>query len=148
MLRELTASFIIVAICVVIHITVIVLLAEWLLDRHEERKIQGKMANFLIVLIIVFAILIGIHLFETALWAMFYWSWNLFEDFETSLYFSMTSYTTIGYGDVVLPKKWRLLGVIEGISGVLLCGVSTAFIFVVLNGLFQIRLKKPSDKAN
>ena len=75
------------------------------------------------------------------MWAAFYWSQSLFENFETSLYFSLTSYTTIGFGDVVLPRRWRLLGAVEGISGVLLCGVSTAFIFAIVTVLFRIRLE-------
>jgi hypothetical protein len=39
----------------------------------------------------------------------------------------------------VLAHRWRLLGAIEGISGVLLCGISTAFMFAVINGMFQVR---------
>ena len=80
-----------------------------------------------------------LHVSETALWALFYYSRGLFATFETALYFSLGSYATIGYGDVVLAHRWRLLGAIEGISGVLLCGISTAFMFAVINGMFQVR---------
>ena len=145
MLRELIAAFIIVAICVVIHIGGIVVLAEWLLDRRLENQQAPGMIHYILMLIMVFAIIIMLHLTETAIWAAFYRWWNLFPDYETSLYFSLTSYTTIGYGDVVLPEKWRLLGAIEGISGVLLCGLSTAYIFVVLISLFQFRTRQPGD---
>ena len=47
-----------------------------------------------------------------------------------------------GFGDVVLPQRWRLLSGIEGISGVLLCGLSGAFIFAVINALFQRRMQQ------
>src|SRR4030095_13265370 len=100
---------------------------------------------FSLCLILVFSGIMLLHLAETAVWAAVYQWWGLFPDFETSLYFSMGSYTTIGYGDVVLPEKWRLLGAVEGISGVLLCGLSTAYIFVVLNGLMQIRAEQQPD---
>lgn len=146
MLRELIAAFIIVAICVVIHIVGIVVLAEWLIDRRLESKIRSEMMHYTLLLIMVFAIIILLHLTETAIWAAFYFWWNLFPDFETSFYFSLTSYTTIGFGDVVLPQRWRLLGGIEGITGVLLCGLSTAYIFVVLNSLFQIRAKQSDEE--
>jgi hypothetical protein len=145
MLRVLIAAFIIVAICVVIHIVGIVVLAEWLLDRRSESQRRSEMMHYTLLLIMVFAIIILLHLTETAIWAAFYFWWNLFPDFETSFYFSLTSYTTIGYGDVVLPQKWRLLGGIEGITGVLLGGLSTAYIFVVLNSLFQIRTKQSGE---
>jgi hypothetical protein len=84
-------------------------------------------------------------LVETGIWAVFYLRRELFVDFETSLYFSLVSYTTIGYGDVVLPQNWRLLGGIEGLSGVLLCGLSTAFLFSYVNGLLQIRVQRKTS---
>jgi len=83
---------------------------------------------------------------EAAIWAVFYYHSGLFPDFETSLYFSIGSYTTIGYGDVVLPRAWRMLGGIEGLSGVLLCGLSTAFVFAVVNAMFQKRLGAQTPK--
>jgi hypothetical protein len=85
-----------------------------------------------------------LHLVEIGIWAVFYLTLVLFEDFETSFYFSLGSYTTIGYGDVVLPKQWRLLGGIEGISGVLLCGLSGAFLFVLINAILEIRQQQKS----
>jgi voltage-gated potassium channel len=99
------------------------------------------------VLVLVFAVVIGLSLIETAIWAAFYYYRDLFSNFETALYFSLGTYSTIGYGDVVLPQRWRLLGGIEGISGVLLCGLSAAFVFAVLNVLFQSRVQNLSRRA-
>jgi voltage-gated potassium channel len=141
-LRELFVAFGIVAVCVLIHVIGMVSLIEWLLEQRTTLERKTGMTQFSLLLIVIFAIVILLHLAETAIWAAFY-SWrNLFPDYETSLYFSLGSYTTIGYGDVVLPQRWRLLGGIEGVSGVLLCGLSTAFIFAIVNALFQIRMQK------
>ena len=104
------------------------------------------MRKSILGLIIVFAVIILLHVGEAAIWGIFYYRRNLFTDYETSLYFSLTSYTTIGYGDVVLPQKWRLLGAIEGISGVLLCGLSTAFIFAIVSAILQMRLARISER--
>jgi Ion channel len=142
MLTELIFASGIVAICIVIHITGTVILAEQLIDRREWMQRQTSLMRHTLLLIAVFAVIILLHLAETAIWAVFYQWQRLFPDYETSLYFSLGSYTTIGYGDVVLPQRWRLLGGIEGISGVLLCGLSTAFIFVIVNAVFQIRLQQ------
>ena len=140
MLSELTLAFGVVAVCVVIHTAGLLSAAEWLFDNRARFERRPDMTLFSLCLILVFSGIMLLHLAETAIWAVVYRWWGLFPDFETSLYFSMGSYTTIGYGDVVLPEKWRLLGAVEGISGVLLCGLSTAFIFVILNGLVQIRM--------
>jgi voltage-gated potassium channel Kch len=120
-------------------------MAEWLLSRREDLDRTASRRHFALLMVMLFAGIMFLHLIQTSLWAVFYYGQNLFSDFETSLYFSMVSFTTIGYGDVLLPRKWRLLGVIEGISGVLLCGVSTAFIFAVINAMFQIRLRQRSS---
>ena len=42
-------------------------------------------------------------------------------------------YATIGYGDLVLPKEWRLFAPVEGLTGILMCGLSTAFFFVIVS---------------
>jgi len=146
MLSELTLAFVVVAVCVVIHTAGLVGAAEWMIDHRAgfERRRPG-LARFCLYLTLVFAVIIVLHLLETVVWAVVYQWWGLFPDYETALYFSLGSYTTIGYGDVVLPQRWRLLGAVEGISGVLLCGLSTAFIFVVMNMLFQIRAQQQAN---
>lgn len=145
MLNELLVAFGIVAVCVVLHTAGMVMLAEWLLRRRAALERRSGVTNFALLLIMVFAVIILLHLTEAAIWATFYRQQGLFPDYETSLYFSLTSYSTIGYGDVLLPQRWRLLGCVEGISGVLLCGVSTAFIFVIVNALIQIRRDRPAQ---
>jgi hypothetical protein len=139
---ELGIAFGIVAVCVMIHTLGIVILGERLVRYREEPNHRHGTATHALILALVFAIIIVLHLVETAIWAIFYRAWGLFGDFETSFYFSLITYATIGYGDVVLSEKWRLLGGIEGLTGVLLSGLSTAFIFVVLSSLFQFRTQR------
>ena len=138
-MKPLIIAFVIVSICVVIHTIGLVYLAEGLVARRA-RLVTMKTAGHAGVVLAVFACVVTLHMIETAVWAGFYFWWELFPDFETSWYFSLTSYTTIGYGDVTLPQKWRLLGGIEGFSGVLLCGLSTAFILIVLNAMLINRI--------
>jgi len=79
------------------------------------------------------AILLFLHLGEAIVWAVFYLIAHILPDFETSVYFSITSYTTMGYGDVVLHAPWRLLGPIEGAVGILMFGWSTAIIVTAVS---------------
>ena len=142
MFWELVVAFSIVAVCLVLHVASIVVMAEWLADQRDKRAHTLRAVGYMVLLIATFSLIIVLHMIETAIWATFYYSRGLFPDFETSLYFSITSYTTIGFGDVVMPRAWRMLGGIEGISGVLLCGLSTAFVFAIVNALFQMRLQR------
>jgi voltage-gated potassium channel len=58
-----------------------------------------------------------------------------FSSWESALYFSASSYVTVGYGDVVLPSNWRMLGPLESIIGVLMCGISVSVLFATVTRL-------------
>ena len=75
---------------------------------------------------------------EIVIWALFYWWQACLPDVESSFYFSGVTYTTVGYGDLVLPKEWRLIGSVEGLTGILMCGWSTGFFFAIVNRLYEI----------
>jgi hypothetical protein len=87
--------------------------------------------------LIVFVVLglVVIHTVEIWLYAVVFLVVGALPDFETALYFSTTSFTTLGYGDVVLQRHWRLFGAIEGANGLLLIGWSTAFMLSVIQRL-------------
>ena len=148
-LTELAFAFAIMALCVVLHSATLVNFSAWLITKRPSIEQGNAMMLYSLMLILAFVVLILLHLVETAIWGMFYYWRGLFPDFETSLYFSLGSYTTIGYGDVVLPQRWRMLGGIEGLSGVLLCGLSAAFVFALVNSALQLRIQqRSSNKAS
>jgi voltage-gated potassium channel len=62
-----------------------------------------------------------------------------FSSWESALYFSASSYATVGYGDVVLPSNWRMLGPLESIIGVLMCGISVSVLFATVTRLVSQR---------
>ena len=142
MLKELVFAFALMGLCLVIHISGMLLLADRLVRRRQilEQRTGSVFVAFL--LSIVFVITIILHMVEAGLWAVFYLWYGLFNNFETSFYFSLKSYSTVGYGDVLLPDNWRVLGTVEAISGALLVGLSTAFLFAIINALFQFRLQQ------
>src|SRR6185503_10768170 len=145
MLKELLVAFGIVAVCLLLHVTGIVFLADWMVDHREKRKDRMGAFGYGVLLIAAFSALITLHMLEVVIWAVFYFGNSLFQDFETALYFSITSYTTIGFGDVVLPRAWRLLGGVEGVTGVLLCGLSTTFVFAIVNAMVQMRVQRRTN---
>ena len=67
-------------------------------------------------------------------WASGY-RWLCFSSWDSAFYFSASSYSTVGYGDVVLPAKWRLLGPLESMVGVPMCGISVSLLFVLISRL-------------
>ena len=90
-----------------------------------------------LVFIVVISGISGAIIVEIWVWALFYHFLSVFPDLETALYFSSTSFTTVGYGDVVLPKEWRILSAVEAINGFLLFGWATAFIWEIVTHLYR-----------
>lgn len=142
MTKELLAAFAIMGVCVVVHVTGIAFLGEQLIRQREKIEERIAFGWAALLLIAIFSIVIVLHIGEAAIWAGFYNQAALFKDFETSFYFSLKSYSTVGYGDVLLPPNWRLLGTLEAVSGVLLCGLSAAFLFAIVDALFRFRVKR------
>jgi voltage-gated potassium channel len=87
------------------------------------------------LVIALFVALLVLHLMQVGLWALLYW-WQIGWDFNTAIYFSTVTYATIGYGDVVPPAEWRLVAVMQGLTGVLMLGWSSAMVFALVSGLF------------
>jgi voltage-gated potassium channel len=146
MLTEISVAAVIVVVCLLLHVAGILLMAEWLLQHRQYFERSGARIHVSFLMIMLFSGIMLLHVAEAGLWAVFYYSRALFPDFETSLYFSVVSYAAIGYGDVLLPRNWRLLGAIEGVSGLLLCGISTAFIFAVMNAMFKARMQQQESR--
>lgn len=122
------------ALCVVIHASGI----TWALQRvrrQTESMLRFWRASWLFILVATWMILL--HLFEIAVWATFYAWKGAMSDMQSALYFSAVTYTTTGYGDLVLPPEWRLLGGIEALTGILMAGWSTGFFFAVASRLHE-----------
>ncbi len=75
------------------------------------------------------------------MWAACFWSLGIFETWEPAVYFALVSFTTLGFGDILLPQDWRLLGGITAMNGLLNVGVVTA---ILVEFLRQARLA-PED---
>ena len=65
---------------------------------------------------------------EVWLWALVYLAVGALDTWESALYFSTSTFSTVGYGDVTLDPEWRMLGALESVNGFLLIGWSTAYL--------------------
>ena len=77
--------------------------------------------------------MILLHLCEILVWSFVYSWMEAIPDLTSAAYFSAVTYTTTGYGDVVLPEDWRLVGGVEALTGILMCGWSTGFFVAIVS---------------
>jgi hypothetical protein len=84
-----------------------------------------------------FLVLFVAHIVEAAVWAMVLWKLGELPTFGEAVYFTGTSLTALGYGDIVLHAPYRMLGPIMATSGILMFGCSAAFLFFVIQRVWQ-----------
>lgn len=131
--NQLALATLVVGVTVVVHLAGLALLLAILRRyRRASRRYLVILLNGGAILVAVFG-LFALHSAEIWIWAGIYQLLGAFTDFEHALYFSTSTYVTIGYGDVVLPPGLRILGAIEGASGIILIGWSTAFFFSIVD---------------
>lgn len=102
--------------------------------RRELHRLGALRSAALIVRCM--SVLIVFHILQILLWASFY-RWNCFPSWESAFYFSAANFSTVGCGDLVLPRAWRTLGPLESVAGVLMCGLSASFLFAIVTRLVE-----------
>ena len=126
MLEETLIGIVVVAITVVIHAVGTTRWIRYVTHRFAGHDGQWKQRDLLPVLTSTAIVLLTLHIVEVMLWAVVY---ELFlpagelQSFEETVYFSVVTFTTLGYGDITLGPEWRILSGIEALAGILLFAV-------------------------
>lgn len=133
--HELAVSSVMVAATVLIHVVGLDLLMR--LTGLHLRRFRSAWEHFdrLVVPLGIVVGLFALHGIEIWVYAFAYLLLGILPQVEPALYFSASAYSTIGEAGAVLPDDWRVMGVLEGVNGMLLIGWSTAFLFQVLSHL-------------
>jgi len=128
-----------VAVTVAVHAAGLAVLLRVLMRSHLLPPTRFWPITGLLIRVAWWLILI--HLAEISVWGMFYFWQDCLPDAESAFYFAGVTYTTVGYGDLVLPKPWRMLGPVEGLTGILMCGLSAGLFFAVVSKIYASRLQ-------
>ena len=109
----------------------------WLIEsalRHLNRYLAKLRQGLKVVIFLMVAALWALLQITVGVWI---WAWcfmqlAVFETMEEAVYFGLVSYTTLGYGDVILPEQWRLLGGMTAVNGLLNVGLISAIMIELL----------------
>lgn len=120
--------------------------------RHHERKLvrHGRNIGHLLVLLIAIGFTVFAHTCQIWIWAAALMGHQIFADWNTAIYFSLATYTTLGYGDIILEPDLRIFAAFAAITGMLAFGVSTAFLIAVMRPMFPASLsevQQPSENT-
>jgi hypothetical protein len=133
MLTNLLIAAGFLSLSVVIHAAGLSAALRWL----RRQTISGRFRDWTWIFIRVALWMVLLHMAEIIAWAALYAFGGAMPDAQTAFYFSAVTYTTTGYGDLVLPEAWRIIGGVEALTGILLCGWSTGFFLAVVNRMYQ-----------
>jgi hypothetical protein len=134
MMVKLLLAWCVMAACVAIHATGLAIMIRRINRRSALTDLRLLAQSW--ALIRIAGLLILLHLIEISAWAALYFLFGGMPDLSTAFYFSSVTYTTVGYGDVVLPRDWNFVGGIEALTGILMCGWSTGFFFLIISRLY------------
>lgn len=105
--------------------------------RHEHWLNEGSYWKTTGVITGVMILLTAGNLAQIALWAILFSLVGEFEEYGEAFYHSAVNFATLGYGDIVMSVRHRLLGPIEAVNGALMIGASTATLIVAFQGWIQ-----------
>ena len=133
-MRPLLAVVFLVGLTLWIQCAGIAVLIGWARASTEPGVDRLSSLHAAMLMIRFSSLVVVLHFLQIFLWSVFY-RWYCLPSWESSFYFSASSYSTVGYGDVVLPRVWRLLGPVESVTGVLMCGISVSCLVAVATRL-------------
>jgi len=129
-------AFGLLAVCVLIHAGGVAAATRHV---HRQLPAEERFWPWTWLFVRLAGWMVALHLTEIAAWGIVYVWQDALAGLQNALYFSAVTYTTTGYGDVVLPRDWHVMAGIEALTGILMCGWSTGFFFAVVSRMFEAR---------
>ena len=142
-----------IALTIVIHAAAIVMMALVALRIRARLETRDhalwKLIAVLICVIGVIGLLLAVlHGIECAIWAAAYWWLGAVDSFMDALLYSVDSMSTRGESGLTLQRHWRMMGALEAVNGMLLFGVSAAYIFAVMQVYWPMLAARVTSKRS
>ena len=137
MIENLLIGCATIVVCLAIQCLFIALLVYQLAKLKARSSLQPTLMRIIRLLIGTLACLLLGNLLQIAIWAELFMFYGEFQDFATAFYHSIVNFSTLGYGDLVMSDKRRLLGGLEAANGVLMFGLTTSILYAVLNTILR-----------
>ncbi|WP_187428226.1 hypothetical protein ROLI_003700 [Roseobacter fucihabitans] len=123
-------------LCALVHIFVISRIIGNL-QRNNHFSAQRSGRYQILAVAGLFMILLGSHTVQIYLWAIALWLLGALPGYEEPIYFTLVTYTALGYGDVVLTPQHRIFGAMISVTGLVMFGMTTAFLVGVFSRILQ-----------
>ena len=125
---------------VLMHVVGLNLIGVFVLgDSLGVLRRRNDFADYLSVVAVTSLLTISLHAVESATWGTAYVLLGALGDQKTAMLYSLEAMTTFGHSNIHLNPRWELLGAMEALQGMLLFGLTTAFLFAIFNEVTPLR---------
>ena len=122
-------------------------LINWGITHFSRTRHRLGPVRSTVLIVRLTSLMITLHMSQIVLWAAFY-RLHCFPSWEAAFYFSTANYTTVGCTDLALPIKWRNLGPVESVAGVLMCGLTASFLFAIVTRLVDRETRLSTEQLS
>ncbi len=136
-ITQLFIGALLICLTVVIHALFLDRLIRWIGQTSNAARLLFRKHWKVPMLVAAVLGVFSAHIIQIWVWALFYLLVKAVPDLEAALYFSTSTFTTVGFGDIILGKDWRLVSSFQAANGFILFGWSTAFIFEIMSKLYE-----------
>jgi len=133
--------------CLVLQATVTFWSVRYYLRQADRSPLRVGWIAGVCPLLIVMIIMMGGNFLQMAIWGTLFLSLGEFDDLYQAIYHSAVNFTSLGYGDVVMSERWKLLGPLEAATGVVMFGLTAAALMAVLQHLIKLHITAGDDQA-
>ncbi|GAC16354.1 ion channel [Aliiglaciecola lipolytica] len=128
MLIQLLLGSVIIILTIIVQVIILGVLSSFFVQVSLWQSKGYKIVkNAVVIVISVLWLVLGITI-NTWIWAFAFQFIGEFANLEEALYFAISSFTTLGYGDLILSKEWRIMGALSAVNGLIVFGLNTAFL--------------------
>jgi hypothetical protein len=126
-------------LCLIVQATTALWSVRHFLGQTERIEEASRFLQSIRPLLTAMLMMMFGSLVQTALWGALFVYLGEFDDLYQAIYHSAVNFTSLGYGDVVMSAKWKLLGPFEAMNGVLMLGMSAAALMAILQEVIKIQ---------
>jgi len=127
-------------LCFLIEILLLTWCSVVIMKMEANLDKRGVFLGTAMPIAVALGFIIAIHTIQVWIWAIVWVMLNVLPDWNTAIYFSLVTFTTLGYGDIVLGEALRIFGSFAAVTGLLAFGLSTAYMVALMTRVFQDRI--------
>jgi hypothetical protein len=142
MLRYLLTALPVIVLCLSMQAAIVAAcLRQYSKFRHAHGHAATAWTDILLLSMVMLLTLLA-NCAQIAIWASLFLLLGEFDSFGAAFYHSCVNFVTLGYGDIVMSERWRLLGPLEGANGILMFGISTSVMTAAVFDVIKYSVKK------